>query len=397
MRSNWRNEFIKWNYTNENDIDIITKTKDDIKYDECSVTIISYDLAVRKIDDLNGLVYDTIIVDESHFLKNRLTKRVKTLKNYLSKSSKQILLLSGTPATSCSRDLFSQLNILYPKYFDCYYDYTRRYCDGKNGAWGWDDRGSSNTSELNFILQHLIVRRLKRDILKDLPSKMRMKIFLDVKITAKMKKNEVKLDNLNQELRDVNIDDATPALEKKFKERLYLISQMFIQLSYTKKPAAIDYIKNTLENIGKEKLILFCHHVHVIDSIAETLEKIDIGFITIRGNTRQDIRQDLIDEFVDPASDKQVAILSLSACCTGLNITPVSKMIFVEILWDIATLKQSEDRIHRIGAEYTCEYYYLIGKNTIDERVFSNVSRKFSVLDKVLDNGADAHGFDFIS
>jgi SWI/SNF-related matrix-associated actin-dependent regulator of chromatin subfamily A-like protein 1 len=393
LRSNWKNELLKWKFVSENDIQVIFKTKETLDND-VPVIIISYDLAVRKIDELAKLRFESIIADESQYLKNRNSKRVETLQNYLKTSSNQLLLLSGTPITNCVRDLFVQLNILYPNYFNDYYDFSIRYCDGKRGAFGWDDRGSSNAEELNFALSHLMIRRLKKDILKDLPSKRRMKLYLDVNITSSMKKNMKKLVNLNSKLSKViDMDNEAPHLKKMFNERMYLISTMFTELSYVKKYAVANYLKGFVDNVGDERFIIFCHHQHFMDYLEKLiLEELKLSCIRIDGKTDQTIRQVLVDDFLN---NKQVALLSIKAASTGLNLTPVKKMIFAEIIWDLSSLKQAEDRINRIGCDSVCEYFYLIANGTIDNNVFSNVSRKFNVIENVIDNGNDADGFRF--
>lgn len=391
LESNWANELLKWQFTSEDKINLIRKTKQDLCFDCIRVIIISYDLAVRKIKELELYHFETIIVDESHYLKNRKSLRVKTLSNFLKNHSKRLLLLSGTPATNSPRDLFVQLHLLYPEYFKDYFEFSKRYCDGHKGPFGWDDRGASNVQEMNLILKHLMIRRLKKDILKDLPGKIRMKTFLDVKITFSMKKNAKRLLKLNKELAKVG-EFAPDHLQKKFNQRLFLISQMFTELSYTKKYAILKFLEDFL-NGSAEKFIVFVHHKHVVEAICEFLDKKEIGFVTIDGSTKQELRQDLVNDFVDKSSKSRVAVLSLKACSTGLNFTPVTNIIFAELLYELAVLKQAEDRINRIGCTQTCQYYYLIAKNTIDEKVFSSIQSKSTVIDKIIDNSNSNFNF----
>ena len=412
LRQNWYRELVKWNYVREDEAEeqilVIMKGKDLKDEDESylpsfPVVIVSYSLLVRNYASFSKLRWLMIIVDESAYLKNRETKRVKTLGNYLKSNSTHVLLLSGTPALNCPRELFVQLNILYPSYFTDYFDFSIRYCEGHQGYFGWDDRGSCKEKELNYVLNQLMVRRLKKDVLTNLPAKQRQKVFLDVKITKSMQKNAAKLQTLNEQLRNIQaMDPDAPHWQKKFKERNTLISRMFTEVSHVKKKVVVEYLQDLVRekaNTDRPKIIVFAHHQHVLDTLAEMADKMSWDYIRIDGTTAQNARQTKVDNFVDASSGVNLALLSLKACCTGLNFTPVTTMVFAELLFEISTLRQSEDRIHRIGAaqDTNLEYYYLVGTGTIDEKIFNSIDRKFTVLQKIMDDGNDRDGFSFVN
>lgn len=407
LRHNWQRELVKWNYCKEEEILLVMKTKD-IEQDPdvlrtTPVVVVSYDLIVRNFPLFRQISWFMIIVDESAYLKNRETKRVRTIGTYLKAKSQYVLLLSGTPALNCPRELFVQLNILYPAYFPDYFDFSIRYCEGHRDYFGWNDRGSCKEKELNYILNQLMVRRLKKDVLKNLPKKQRQKVFLDVKITRSMQKNASKLQALNDELRSISaIDPDAPHYQKRFKERNTLISKMFTELSYVKKGVAMNFVEDLREEKAKTdhpKIILFAHHQHVLDSLEEMCAKRSWNYIRIDGTTAANNRQNRVDSFVDKDSGVDFAILSIKACNTGLNFTPVTTMVFVELLYEISTHLQAEDRINRIGAleDANMEYYYLVGTDTIDEKIFKSVGRKFKVLQKIFDDGNDVDGFNFVN
>lgn len=406
LRHNWLRELVKWNYCEEEDILLVMKSTDLQDHDlleSSPVVVISYDLIVRNFPAFQDINWMMIIVDESAYLKNRETKRVRTIGRYLKTKSKYVLLLSGTPALNCPRELFVQLNILYPSYFVDYFDFSIRYCEGHKDYFGWNDRGSCKEKELNYILNHLMVRRLKKDVLKNLPEKQRQKVFLDVKITKAMQKNAAKLERLNEELRSISaIDPEAPHYQKRFKERNTLISKMFTELSYVKKGVAVKFLEDLREEKAKTehpKIIAFAHHQHVLDSLEEMCKRSNWSYIRIDGTTAQSARQNRVDSFVDSESGVNLALLSIKACNTGLNFTPVTTMVFVELLFEISTHLQAEDRINRIGAleDANLEYYYLVGNDTIDEKIFKSVGRKFKVLQKIFDNGNDINGFNFVN
>jgi SWI/SNF-related matrix-associated actin-dependent regulator 1 of chromatin subfamily A len=115
--------------------------------------------------------FDAIILDEVHMIKNPRTLRTKAVKQ-LCKNSSCIVALSGTPVINRPLEFWNILNILAPTQFSKYWDYAQRYCDAKHNGYGWDFSGASNTDELHQRLdRNIMIRRLKADVLKELPPK----------------------------------------------------------------------------------------------------------------------------------------------------------------------------------------------------------------------------------
>lgn len=390
---NWLNELIKFGFcssANDRVSQVIKKTTDRIEFSS-SFVIMSYDIAVRKINELQSLTFETIICDESHFLKNRDSKRFKTLESFLSRSSKQLLLLTGTPAPNKVKDLWSQLFLLDPIRFKNYYDFANRYCNGHKSYYGYDDTGSSNEGELNEMLTaRYMIRRLKKDVLPDLPLKRRIIVPIEVKVTASMKKDKKKLAQLNKVINEEQCSKAHQELK-------YLISKMFHQLAPEKAIVLKTYFENTLAEIAStDKVILFAHHMNILDTIELVCQTLKIGYIRCDGSTSVEEKNGRITRFLDENSDVNIALLGLQACSTGLNLVPVSKMFFCEVTYNLDIIKQAEDRIHRIGAKgESLEYIYLIAENTIDENVMRNITWKHGIIDQVIDNGKQENEFDF--
>ena len=175
LRYHWQHEIQTWLQI---DSQLVKKGSEELTSNIC---IVSYDM-VNALN-LNTGVYNIVLCDESHYVKSRKTKRTKAL-TPLVKSAKRVLLISGTPALNRPIELFSQLYMLRPSYIKNYTAYAARYCNGKATPFGYDDRGSSNPHELNWILNNaFMVRRLKRDVLTQLPPKTRHTIWLEVNST----------------------------------------------------------------------------------------------------------------------------------------------------------------------------------------------------------------------
>lgn len=132
--------------------------------------------------ELESKGFGVAIADEAHYLKNSQAKRTEYITPLLQKT-KHVLLLTGTPALAKPKELYSLLHILRPDVFRFFKEFGSRYCDPKPSKWtkGLDFEGASNVRELHFLLnQNLMIRRLKRDVLSELPAKRRQKIEINV-------------------------------------------------------------------------------------------------------------------------------------------------------------------------------------------------------------------------
>jgi SWI/SNF-related matrix-associated actin-dependent regulator 1 of chromatin subfamily A len=391
LRYNWRREITTWTGASDEDVCVVMKTKQPIP-ESARTVVISYDLAVRKLADLQRRRWTTVILDESHYIKNRKAKRTKALTSILKKVP-HLMLLTGTPALSRPEELYAQLHVLFPKVFPSFNSFAFRYCAFKKTMWGWDSSGSSNADELNVVLRDIMVRRLKKNVLKQLPSKMReeLTVVLRPKELKEMKPLFDHLQELNEDLRRVS--EPTDEDRSKIFERSSLVSELFRKTCAAKIPAVCEYVEQLVESTTHQT-ILFAHHHIMLDALEEVCQKKDVAYVRIDGKTPQAQRQDLVDQFRGDPSIR-VAILGLHACSTGLNFTPIRYMVFCETSWNPASLLQAEDRIHRIGASGESVFYtYICAKDTLDERVYTKLARKHALMDRIIDSGENADGFD---
>lgn len=165
---------------------------------EAKVLITSHDLMSRCLSKLMERRFGVFIVDESHVLKTAKTKCFQSAQA-LSKQARRIILLSGTPALSRPSELFTQLSLLDSSFFGNFYDYSRRYCEGKTTQFGWDASGKSNLQELEVILaKKFMIRRTKEDVLKALPDKKQEVITLNPKLEKFSSEDRKCLSDLSQ-------------------------------------------------------------------------------------------------------------------------------------------------------------------------------------------------------
>ncbi|OAY73533.1 putative SMARCAL1-like protein [Ananas comosus] len=317
--------------------------------------IISYDVIPKIQDILLNSEFKIVVADESHFLKNPQAKRTNASLPVLQKA-RYVILLSGTPALSRPIELFKQLEALYPDVYKNVHEYGNRYCRG--GVFGCY-QGASNHEELhNLMRATVMIRRLKKDVISQLPVKRRQQVFLDLN-----EKDMKQIRALFRELEAVkssiqSCDSKEKISSLKIVEK-NLINKIYTDSAEAKIPAVLDYL-------------------------ATVIEKKKVDCIRIDGSTPTTSRQTLVTDFQEKDAIK-AAVLSIKAGGVGLTLTAASTVIFAELSWTPGDIIQAEDRVHRIGQESAVNIYYLLANDTIDDIIWDAVLSKLENLGQVLD------------
>jgi len=378
LRYNWKAEFNKWLGVEE--VCLIKKGKDVL---EGYPVIISYELAVKKKDLLLNYGFDMVICDESHYMKNHKAKRTRGLAPLIRKINKA-LLLTGTPALNRPSELFSQANMIRRDFFPNFKQYAERYCDRKMSPLGfWDDSGSSNPHEVHWLAKKTVmIRRLKRDVLKDLPKKHRsqLHIEMDVRNTFEMIPLFDEWKQLNAEI--PKMQPCSKQVQAADFRRKCIISELFGLTAEAKGSAMQMLVKDTMQT-GNQFLV-FCYHKTLMDAIEEAC---DGKAMRIDGDTPTEKRHEYVQDFQE--GKYQVAVLSMLAAGTGITLTAASHVIFAELYWVPGVLMQSEDRVHRIGQENPCHIQYVICKDTLDPYIYKSIQWKLDTIDGCLDQRTD--------
>ncbi|XP_061648113.1 SWI/SNF-related matrix-associated actin-dependent regulator of chromatin subfamily A-like protein 1 isoform X2 [Phyllopteryx taeniolatus] len=369
VRFTWAESFRRWLPSLSPDsINVVVKAKDNLRAG--LVNIVSYDLLSRMDKQLPGNPFNVLIMDESHFLKNIKTARCKAALPLL-KTAKRVILLSGTPAMSRPAELYTQILAVRPTLFPRFHEFGLRYCGAKQLAWGWDYSGSSHLGELKLLLsESLMLRRLKSDVLSQLPSKQRK--VVTVTIDGISNRTKAALSAAAMEL-------ARGHQNKRDEKEVLLI--FYNHTAEAKLQAITEYINDMLE-CGREKFLVFAHHKLVLDHITSELVKKDVSFIRIDGSTPSSERQHLCDKF-QYSGKKCVAVLSITAANMGLTLHAADLVIFAELFWNPGVLIQAEDRVHRIGQTNNVNIHYLVAKGTVDDHLWPMIQAKMQVLEQV--------------
>lgn len=375
LRYHWTHALKEWL-----DIDgqLVKKGKETLDGEAC---IVSYDM-LSALNISTG-VFDVVICDESHYVKSRKTKRTKAT-TPLVRSANFAMLITGTPALNRPIELFAQLNMLRPSYVKNYTSYAKRYCNGKSTPFGYDDRGSSLGHELNWVLRHgFMVRRLKRDVLTQLPPKTRHTVWLEIKTDVEVASGFRKWKQLNETL--YKLPSGSEQQRLQMFERQKVISELFVNTSSAKCEAIVRWVLDALAQ-GRS-FIFFAYHQVVLNAVEEAVSGM-YEYMRIDGSTPAHKRQENVEAF-QRDGEIRIAILSIMAAGTGVTLTRVSECVFGELYWVPGVMIQAEDRIHRISQTERCDIYYLLGTETLDTYVHPALCKKLATLDSLVDNRTD--------
>ncbi|XP_076877681.1 DNA annealing helicase and endonuclease ZRANB3 isoform X2 [Brachyhypopomus gauderio] len=359
---------------------------------QSKVTVLGYGLLTTDarplVEALNARQFGVVIVDESHYLKSRNAARTKILVPVI-QMTKRAILLTGTPALGRPEELFMQVDALYPRRFGSWSDYAKTYCNAHYKFFGrrrqWDCRGASNLDELHQRLSQIMIRRLKAEVLTQLPDKIRQKIPFDLPKPAAQEAS-ASLEKWESLMRRQSSSGEWES-ENPFTEVMGLITQMYKQTAVAKAGAVKDYIKMMLET-EQLKFLVFAHHLNMLQACTEAVIEAKAGYIRIDGSVASAERIQLVHRFQnDP--DTRVAILSIQAAGQGLTLTAASHVVFAELYWNPGHVKQAEDRAHRIGQTSSVHVHYLLAKGTFDMVMWAMLNRKESVTGSTL-NGRRA-------
>tara|TARA_Y100000004_G_scaffold185194_1_gene235038 strand:+ start:324 stop:2903 length:2580 start_codon:yes stop_codon:yes gene_type:complete len=373
VKYNWVKEFQTWlpNLTTE----AIKNGKSVVP--DTDVVVINYDLMKKKQLELEDRDFNICIFDESHYLKN--SKAQRTIASLdLARTCKDILCLSGTAITNRPIEFFTTLNLLRPTEFGNFFAYAKRYCDAQHNGWGWDFKGSSNEDELHERTRAFGIRRLKKEVMDELPDKIRQIVDVYPTVAEKRHYNNVQRSWMNE----YSMHKQNGTLPAGFV--LNMLTELRHHCGLLKVGATVEWVKEYNEMTGKPTII-FAHHKDVVDSIIEELKgELSVGRIT--GDVSAERRQERVDAF--QAGKIDVMVCSTVAAKEGLTLTAADTVVFVEREWTPAWEEQAEDRVNRIGQDAeTVHAVYLSVAGTIDERFNTVVEEKRKVIQSILDGG----------
>lgn len=384
---NWKKEINKFAQSlnvlviNGNKNEREQKIKEINKYD---VVVTSYDMLKRDIESYKNIKFRFVIADEAQYIKNNNTKNSKALKKLDGKTK---FALTGTPIENSLAELWSIFDFCMPGYLYSYTKFKENY-----ESLIVKDENKEITNKLRAQVKPFILRRIKKEVLKELPSKTETVMYSDME-KEQRKIYEAYLLQAQEEMKNI-VNDAN--FEKNKLQVLALITRLrqicchpslFIS-NYTgtssKLNQCIDLVNDAISS--GHKVLLFSQFTSMIDILKKELNKNDIKYMELTGKTKADKRLEMVNKF-NKENEIKVFLISLKAGGTGLNLVGADIVIHFDPWWNLSVQNQATDRAHRIGQKNKVQVYKLITENSIEEKIQKLQERKKNLAEDIVKSG----------
>jgi len=342
------------------------------KFPNADIYIINYDIIQNHVGTISELNPQIAIMDECHRIRNRNTQKTQATKE-LCKSIPHLIGLTGTPIVNHPVEMFNAISLINSSLFPNFFKFALRYCNAKKNRFGWDFNGASNTKELHELLTSTcMIRRLKKDVLTELPEKTRSIVSLQI---DNQKEYNFAENHFQEWLKENKGKTNTSA-------------EALSQIEYLKQIAAkgkMEQVFEWLEDYFEQenKLVIMAHHKEILQALCDFFEKQNIGYVKLVGGMSDKERESAEKEFQSNSRIK--AFIGSSAAEESITLTAANNMAIIEFPWTPGSLDQKEDRIHRIGQTKGCMYYYFVGERTIEESILELIDSKRKTIAAVLD------------
>jgi len=404
-KPHWQREFLRFQ-TMPRNVTIIKSQADTVP--DTGVVVVNYDLIHRQDHPLRKKLmknrWDVLILDESHALKNPDAKKTRWIfgvkldgKSGLAANSVQVFALTGTPMPNHAGELWTHLHALAPELIIdpvrkvpmAQHIFNERYCIQKMTPWGVKVVGSKNLSELQGRLAKFMLRRRKKDVLKELPPL--DFAMLPVDVTGSNHIPQALIDKLDEleALWGKDVDFTDPDQIEEFfafiqsPEGGLKISTERRVLGEIKSYLAFEVIRQDLENDPQAKIIAFCHHTRVIDLLMDQLKAKGYHAVKIDGRSSPSQKQDAIDNF-QTRPDIRVFVGQTNSAGTSVTLHASSNVIIVEPSFVPKDNVQAASRAHRFGQKNAVLARYLYLAGSLDELIVNTLYRKTRDIAKVL-------------
>lgn len=351
----------------------------------CDVLITSYDLLRIDSADYEGRSFYCCILDEAQYIKNHATLTTRSAKRI---SASHRFALTGTPMENRLSELWSIFDFLMPGLLGSYMRFRERF---ELSIMGDDDDAARR---LGALVGPFMMRRLKADVLRDLPDKLESVFY------AHLEGEQQKLYAAHeQQLRESLTEQRKNRKERRVGEHMVETLAELTRLrqlccdprllyeNYTGTAAKLGAIVELVESAcdAGEKVLVFSQFTSFLALIAERLDAAGVPYYTLTGSTGKKKRLDLVNAFNE--DDTPAFLMSLKAGGTGLNLTGASIVIHADPWWNAAAQAQATDRTHRLGQSKVVSVYKVIAENTIEERILKLQEAKSTLAQRVIGSG----------
>ena len=345
--------------------------------DASAVYVTSYDLLRKDVALYEQSDFSVMVLDEAQYIKNQKAATTKTVKGI---RARQRFALTGTPIENRLAELWSIFDFLMPGFLYGYSDFSRKFETPivKN-------KDQSATDRLKQMTGPFILRRLKTDVLKDLPAKLE-----EVRYSRFEEEQRKVYDGQVVRMKQMLARSGETGQDKvKIFAELMRIRQICCDPSLllegykggsAKREACLELIQNAVDS--GHRMLVFSQFASMLSLLEGDLNRENIPFYKIIGATPKEQRLRLVRDFNE--GDMPVFLISLKAGGTGLNLTGADMVIHYDPWWNVAAQNQATDRAHRIGQTRQVTVYRLIAKDTIEEKILALQEAKRDLADAVL-------------
>ncbi|MFR1725458.1 SNF2 helicase associated domain-containing protein [Emergencia timonensis] len=343
------------------------------------VCITSYELLKRDIKIYQEVAFGCQVIDEAQYIKNHNTQAAKSVKSIHAGFR---VALTGTPVENRLSELWSIFDFLMPGFLHSY-DRFRKEMENPI-IQGQDEEAMER---LRKMTHPFILRRLKKDVLKDLPDKIEKNMF------TRMDGEQQKLYDAHVKQLQMFLDGASD--EELSMSKIQILSQLtrlrqiccdpaLVYENYqgvsAKTQMCIELISNAVS--AGHKILLFSQFTTMLSDLEGRLEQEGISYYILTGATSKEKRSRMVKAFNE--DDTSVFLISLKAGGTGLNLTAADMVIHFDPWWNLAVQNQATDRAHRIGQKNVVTVYKLIAQDTIEDKILELQERKKDLADQIL-------------
>jgi SWI/SNF-related matrix-associated actin-dependent regulator 1 of chromatin subfamily A len=333
------------------------------------------------IEDKDGSIldpedYDLIVIDEFHRIKSTKTDWTQIIRRAFRDTIDKRILISGTAIKSRPMEFFSGLNFMDPEMWNSMHDFGVRYCAAYESNFGWNYDGASNLEELFTRISPFFLRRLKKDVLSQLPDKTYTEIEIELTPTERKE-----YEKLVKEVKKVMSDSGTEEeKQESYLEKIHKLKQFTGMVKLDRMIS--DGIVDSIASNGDKLVVMSDYQI-----LAEKLhERYGDASVIHTGSMSLEDKQTSVERFQE---DKSVNLFCgmIGASGVGITLTEASKLIFLGFAWTPADMEQAEDRIHRATTTHdNIQIIQYVVVDTIDEDINELLKEKSQVVSKVLDN-----------
>jgi SNF2 family DNA or RNA helicase len=348
------------------------------------ITITTYEIVNRDIEELSKVPFFYLILDEATKIKNPDSRRTQSIKAL---NAMHRMALSGTPVENRPAELWSLFDFLMRGHLGQYGTFQRVFEDSIMGG---DNQAARR---LGRRVGPFLLRRKKNDVAKDLPEK--IAINETCELTQEQRQLYSKILNQAREIRDALQAGQYVSYATSILPILTYLKQVCDHPALITKDAHIirgrsekfDWILERIEEIvnSGEQVVVFSHFLGMLDLLEACVKENKFTYIRIDGSTNN--RQDLIDRF--NKGQAKVALLSLMAAGYGINLTAANHVIHADRWWNPGVEDQATDRVHRIGQNRTVFVYHILTEGTLEERIERLLESKRGMADQIMTAASD--------